>query len=62
MKFDVRVEATTNEKRRFLGQADITPMIELASIMLDSVMMVVVEARLEALTTGTAANEKQDGH
>ena len=57
MKFDVRVEATINEKRRFFGQADVTPMIELMSIMLDSVMMAVVEARLEALMAEGAASE-----
>ncbi len=62
MKLDVRVEATPNERRRFLGQADVTPMIELASIMLDSVMMVVVEARLEALTAEGAINDEQDEH
>lgn len=62
MKFDVRVEATTNEKRRFLGQADVTPMIELVSIMLDSVMLVVVEARLLPLTAEGAADDELDGH
>lgn len=62
MKIDVRVEATANERRRLLGGADITPMIELVSIMLDSVMMVVVKARLEALSADVMDEEQQDRH
>ncbi len=62
MKIDVKVDATANEKRRFLGQADVTPMIELVSIMLDSVMLVVVETRLQALLADGVDSEEQDGH
>ncbi|MDH3663999.1 MAG: hypothetical protein OEU92_28965 [Alphaproteobacteria bacterium] len=57
MKIDVRVEATGTEKRRFLGQADITPMIELVSDTLDTAMLAVVQARLAALTSDLAARE-----
>lgn len=60
LKIDVRVEATANERRRLLGGADITPMIELVSLMLDSVMMVVVKARLETLSTEVMDDEQQD--
>jgi len=60
LEIDVRVEATANERRRLLGGADITPMIELVSIMLDSVMMVVVRARLEALSADELDDERQD--
>ena len=60
LKIDVRVEATANERRRLLGGADITPMIELVSIMLDSVMLVVVRARLEALSPDELDDEEQD--
>lgn len=49
MKIQVQVDATVNEKRRFIGQPDITPLIELASEMLDHAMGLVVEARLEQL-------------
>ena len=51
MKIDLKVEATLNEKRRFRGSPDLTPLVELVSVMLDEVMMVVVNARLEALET-----------
>lgn|GEM_PF-4239798 len=61
MKIEVRVEATANEKRRFLGGADITPMIELVSIMLDSVMIVVVQARIKALAAEGIDGDQQDG-
>ena len=49
MELSVRVEATVNEKRRFLGYPDITPLVELASLAMDDLMMLVVEARLAAL-------------
>lgn len=49
MHLNVKVDATPNEKRRFLGYPDITPLVELASEMLDDLMLVVVEARLAAL-------------
>jgi len=61
VKIEVRVEATANEKRRFLGGADITPMIELVSIMLDSVMIVVVQARIKALAAEGIDGDQQDG-
>lgn len=60
MKIDVRVDATLNERRRFLGRADITPMIEVVSIMLDSVSMAVVNARLAALTAEGFTGDEQD--
>ncbi|MEM9625503.1 MAG: DUF6489 family protein [Pseudomonadota bacterium] len=60
MKFDVRVEATTNEKRRFFGQADVTPMVELASVAMDKAMLAVVEARSKALSAEIAANQELD--
>lgn len=50
MEIYVNVEATPNERRRLLGYPDITPMAELLSEMLDDAMMVVVDARLEALS------------
>lgn len=62
MKFDVKVDATSNEKRRFLGRPDLTPMIELTSIMLDSAMLAVVEIRLKALLANGVDSERQDGH
>ena len=60
LKIDVRVEATASERRRLLGGADITPMIELVSLMLDSVMMVVVRARLETLSDDAMDDERLD--
>lgn len=61
MKMEVRVEASVNEKRRFLGGADITPMVELVSIMVDTAMLAVVDARLEALTgENAAADDRRD--
>lgn len=60
MKIEVRVKATTNEKRRFVGGADITPMIELLSIMLDDAMVVVVDARLAALTSTAPDGDRRE--
>ena len=60
MKIEVRVEATANEKRRFLGGANITPMVELVSNMIDSMMLAVVDARLAALTADGMNSEKRD--
>lgn len=57
MKIDVRVKASGTEKRRFLGRADITPMVELVSDTLDTAMLAVVQARLAALTSELAASE-----
>jgi len=57
MKIDVNVDATANEKRRFLGSPDVTTLIELVSVMLDEAMMVVVDARLKALETSAAVSE-----
>lgn len=59
MKIDVRVDATENEKRRFLGRANITPVIEVMSIALDRAMLAVVDARLETLTAELAGREEQ---
>ena len=59
MKIDVKVKATGNEKRRFLGRADITPMIELVSESLDVAMLAVVQARLAALTAEGFGSEAQ---
>lgn len=57
MEIDVQVDVTPNERRRFLGDADITPMVELVSEMLDQAMMAVVDARLAALTACDDEND-----
>ena len=60
MKVDVTIEATPNEKRRFLGSPDLTPLVEMISVMLDEAMMVVVDARLEALEAMTFEEDDID--
>lgn len=60
MKIEVRVEATPNERRRFLGRADITPVIEVVSIMLDSVSMAFANARLASLEAEGFTSDRQD--
>jgi len=57
MKIEVRVDADANERRRFLGGANIVPMIEVVSVMINRMMMVVVEERLKALTAEASENE-----
>lgn len=50
MDIEVRINWTPNQWRRFCGQADITPLVELASVMIDRMAMLVVDRRLDALT------------
>lgn len=61
MKIEVRVDATTNERRRLIGQADITPIVELVSETLDMAMMAVVDRRLAALTAELDGQSERDG-
>ena len=57
MEIDIKVDATPNEIRRLLGNPNISPIIELLSVMLDQTMMVVVDARLQALESTMAHDE-----
>lgn len=61
MKIDVNVEASIHEKRLFLGGANLIPMIELVSVMLDSMMMAVVKARVAALSSEAMDSDRRDG-
>ncbi len=64
MDIDVRLRWTPTEWRRFLGLADITPLVELASVMIDQVVLGIVHQRLEALTPvcqGTEAEVSASG-
>jgi hypothetical protein len=60
MEIDIKIDATPNEIRRLLGNPDISPMIELLSVMLDQAMMVVVDARLQALESAMLQDEDVD--
>lgn len=61
MNIDVRIEATSTEKRRLLGRANLTPVIEVMSILSDCVAMAMVNARLAALESEIYAGDQQDG-
>ncbi len=61
MELELRIDMTPNERRRFLGHPDITPMVELVSELADDVMMVVVEARLDALQSTLGELQADDG-
>ena len=50
MDIQIRIKWTPNQWRRFFGQPDITPLVELASVVIDGMAMLVVERRLEAMT------------
>ncbi len=52
MRARMRVECTPDEARRLLGWPDVIPLVELASALVDSGMMWVVDRRLEMLSTG----------
>lgn len=50
MAIEIRINWTPNQWRRFLGQPDQTPLVELTSVMIDKLALLVVDQRLEALT------------
>jgi hypothetical protein len=49
MDIEVRINWTPNQWRRFFGHADMTPLIELASVTIDRMAMAMVDRRLEVL-------------
>jgi hypothetical protein len=61
MKIDVRIEASPSERRRLLGRANVTPVIEVMSILSDGAAMAVVNARLAALEAEGIVGDQQDG-
>jgi len=61
MAIEIRIDWTANQWRRFLGQADITPIVELISVMADRAAFAAVERHLEALTAVTGGMNSDDG-
>ncbi len=53
MDIEVRLTWTPSQWRRFLGLADITPLVEVSSVMIDRMVMGIIDQRLEALTMGS---------
>lgn len=49
MEIDVRLDWTPNQWRRFLGRADMTPLVELAAVMLDKMALHLMDQRLASL-------------
>ncbi len=61
MAVEIRIDWTANQWRRFYGQADMTPMIEMVSIVADRIALVAIEKHLAALTAGTPGTTADDG-
>lgn len=60
MEVDVKIAWTPSDWRRFLGLADITPLVELMSVVADGLAFGEVERRLEALSCERAADDGED--
>ncbi len=53
MVIEIRLDWTPNQWRRFLGQSDTTPLVELMSVMFDKMMHHYVDRELELLNRAT---------
>lgn len=49
VEIDVRLDWTPNQWRRFWGQADMTPLVELAAVMHDKMALHLMDQRLASL-------------
>ena len=49
MSIEIRMNWTPNQWRRFLGQPDMTPLVELGSVVMDKIALLSIDERLAAL-------------
>ncbi len=60
MKLEFKLNWTACQWRQFIGLADITPMVELASVVSDRLFMALIDERLEHLGSGGSAPQPDE--
>lgn len=58
MSVDVKVNWTMGEWRRFFGLADVTPLVELVSLMSDRFSLLMIHQRLDAMEPDAKASRE----